>query len=275
MQEFSYHLRIPKDRIAVIIGVKGKIKKELEELTKSKLSIDSGEGEVSMAGSDSFKLFILSFLIISLLLSLLFIQKGANFNTIQFFYYFLLIFNFFAAYTLSKIWTKWKKVGAVLVVTIVFLTIPTTWDTLQNYLPSRPPAMVSVKEVEALQFLKKQPDGVVLSFNFDAHLRDRFVEPKPLFAYESTAYVSAFSGKPEFTADTVKLEILGADYKGRSQTQKDILAAREPEVFKKMLKTNKISYLYLPKFFKFSIDNELYGIKRIFENEEVDIYKVL
>ncbi len=59
MQEFSYHLRIPKDRIAVIIGVKGKIKKELEELTKSKLSIDSGEGEVSMTGSDSFKLFIL------------------------------------------------------------------------------------------------------------------------------------------------------------------------------------------------------------------------
>lgn len=224
--------------------------------------------------TNPFNLFILSFLFISVLSSLLFIQKGANFNTIQFFYYFLFIFNFLAASTLAKIWEKWKKVGAVLVMTIVFLTIPTTWDTLQNYLPSRPPAMISIKEVEALHFLKKQPNGIVLAFNFDTHLRDRFVEPKPLFAYESTSYISAFSGKPEFIADTVNLEILGIDYKGRSQTQKDILAAREPEIFKKMLKTSNISYLYFPKFFKFSIDNELYGIKRIFENEEVEIYKI-
>ena len=87
--------------------------------------------------------------------------------------------------------------------------------------------------------------------------------------------MGAFSGKPEFISDTVNLEILGIDYKGRFQTQKDILAAREPDIFKKMLKDNNISYLYLPKFFKFAIDNELYGIKRIFENSEVEVYKVL
>ena len=59
MQEFSYNLRVPKDRIAVMIGVKGKVKKELEELTASKINVDSGEGEVSMSGSDSLKLFTL------------------------------------------------------------------------------------------------------------------------------------------------------------------------------------------------------------------------
>ncbi len=217
---------------------------------------------------NSFKLFILSFLFISILLPLFFIQKGANFNTIQFFYYFLLVFNFLAASVLAKF-------NKVIILLVLVLTIPTTWDTLQNYLPARPPAMVSIKEIEALKFLKNQQQGIVLSYFFDKKLRDRFVEPKPLFAYESTAYVSALSGKPEFIADTVNLEILGIDYKGRAQTQKDILAAREPEVFKKMLKENKISYLYLPKFFKFSIDNELYGIKRIFENEEVEIFKVI
>ncbi len=42
-----------------MIGVKGKIKKELEELTESKISIDSGEGEVLMNGPDSLKLFTL------------------------------------------------------------------------------------------------------------------------------------------------------------------------------------------------------------------------
>ncbi len=217
---------------------------------------------------NSFNLFIICFTYLSLVIPLLFIQTGANFNTIQFFYYFLLIFNFLAASALAKF-------NKVIILIIFILTIPTTWDTLRNYLPARPPAMVSSYEIEALNFLKNQQQGIVLSYFFDKKLRDRFVEPKPLFAYESTPYVSAFSGKPEFISDTVNLEILGIDYKGRTQTQKDILAAREPEVFKKMLKENKISYLYLPKFFKFAIDNELYGIKRIFENSEVEIYRVL
>lgn len=223
---------------------------------------------------NSFNLFIFTFLFFSILLSLLFIQKGANFNTIQFFYYFLLIFNFLAAFTLATIWNKWRKLGIVVVIVTILLTILTTWDSLQNYLPARPPAAVSQKEVEALEFLRKEPEGTVLSYFYDKKLKDRFVEPKPLFAYESTAYVSAVSGQKEFIADTVNLEILGVDYKGRLQIQKDILAAREPEIFKKMLKDNKISYLYLPKFFKFSINQELYGINKIFENSEVEIYKV-
>ncbi|HLD04742.1 MAG TPA: KH domain-containing protein [Candidatus Nanoarchaeia archaeon] len=59
MQEFSYNLRVPKDRIAVMIGVKGKVKKELEELTQATIQIDSSEGEVLLKGEDSLKLFTL------------------------------------------------------------------------------------------------------------------------------------------------------------------------------------------------------------------------
>jgi hypothetical protein len=47
--------------------------------------------------SRNFKIFIVTFLLLSLILPLLFIQKGANFNTIQFFYYHIFIFNFLSA----------------------------------------------------------------------------------------------------------------------------------------------------------------------------------
>ncbi len=55
--EFSYELKIPKDRIAVLIGPKGAQKKELEEQTHSKITIDSKEGDVFITGKDSLGLF--------------------------------------------------------------------------------------------------------------------------------------------------------------------------------------------------------------------------
>lgn len=57
MPEFSYELKIPKDRIAVLIGPKGALKKELEEQTHSKITIDSKEGDVFISGKDSLGLF--------------------------------------------------------------------------------------------------------------------------------------------------------------------------------------------------------------------------
>ena len=57
--EFSYELKIPKDRIAVLIGPKGKMKKELEEQTKTSIKVDSKEGDVFLQGKDSLALFAL------------------------------------------------------------------------------------------------------------------------------------------------------------------------------------------------------------------------
>lgn len=55
--EFGYELKIPKDRIAVLIGKKGEVKKRLEEATKTELKIDSKEGDVFVSGSDALGLF--------------------------------------------------------------------------------------------------------------------------------------------------------------------------------------------------------------------------
>ncbi len=55
--EFAYDLKIPKERIAVLIGKNGEVKKELEDITKTKLEVDSKEGDVHIKGEDSLKLF--------------------------------------------------------------------------------------------------------------------------------------------------------------------------------------------------------------------------
>ncbi len=54
---FSYEIRIPKERIAVLIGPGGKVKKDIEAATHSKLEIDSGEADVIIHGDDSLGMF--------------------------------------------------------------------------------------------------------------------------------------------------------------------------------------------------------------------------
>jgi len=57
MPEFSYQIKIPKDRIAVLIGKKGEIKKQIEENTNTKISVDSKEGEITVSGEDAIMLY--------------------------------------------------------------------------------------------------------------------------------------------------------------------------------------------------------------------------
>lgn len=57
MAEFSYEVKIPKDRVAVLIGKNGQTKKNLEEATKTSLKIDSNEGDIIVMGSDAMGLY--------------------------------------------------------------------------------------------------------------------------------------------------------------------------------------------------------------------------
>lgn len=52
-----HELKIPKARIAVLIGTNGATKKELEEYTKTHIDIDSKEGIVTITGNDAVNLY--------------------------------------------------------------------------------------------------------------------------------------------------------------------------------------------------------------------------
>ena len=55
--EFSHEVKIPHERVAVLIGKDGDIKKRLEEKTQTKLDIDSENGDVLIQGDDGLNIF--------------------------------------------------------------------------------------------------------------------------------------------------------------------------------------------------------------------------
>ncbi|MBW2977015.1 KH domain-containing protein [Candidatus Woesearchaeota archaeon] len=57
MAVYSYELKIPKERVAVLIGKSGDIKKSIESETKTKIKVDSLEGDIFVSGKDALGLY--------------------------------------------------------------------------------------------------------------------------------------------------------------------------------------------------------------------------
>ncbi len=57
MAEFAYEIKIPKERIAVLIGKSGEIKKKIETTLGITLQIDSQEGDITIQGEDALQLY--------------------------------------------------------------------------------------------------------------------------------------------------------------------------------------------------------------------------
>jgi len=224
-----------------------------------------------------FWLFVATIFISGLLIPLIFIQKGTPWNTIQFFYYSAYLANILAAvffWQMIKNRSGWIQFVAIAVFCVI--TIPTTLGTLYyHYLPNRPPARLSFGELEALEFLKVQPQGTVLSRAYDEKLRDKFDLPLPLFVYQTSAYISAFSEKREFVADEVTLGTIAVPYEDRVVGQKEFFRTRDENFARNFLRKNNINYIYVTKFERWDPAEKNLGIKKIFENGEVKIYKVI
>ncbi|MBU1103949.1 MAG: KH domain-containing protein [Nanoarchaeota archaeon] len=56
---YIQEIKIPKDRVGVLIGTDGKFKKRLEKKTKTKIDVDSETGFVEIKGEDSVTLYVL------------------------------------------------------------------------------------------------------------------------------------------------------------------------------------------------------------------------
>lgn len=225
---------------------------------------------------DYFYLFIFSFSLLSFLIPLIFIQKGNPWNTIQFMYYLLYIAALFSGIgliSLSKILPK--LVYWILLIFTLLITPISAYTTFTSYLGKIPPATLSLLEYEGLNFLKSQPEGIVLTYPYDKKLRDKYTSPYPLFAYETTAYVAAYSGKSTFVEDELQQEILQTDYTKRLAQASEFLQGKDDNWSGKFLKENSIKYIYLPKILNVNINENEQKITRIFENDEVIIYKVL
>ena len=57
MTSYSYELKIPQERVAVLIGKKGEVKKSIESDTKTQIKVDSLEGDIFVYGKDALGLY--------------------------------------------------------------------------------------------------------------------------------------------------------------------------------------------------------------------------
>ncbi len=225
---------------------------------------------------DFVEVFIYSVVIVGILIPLFFIQTGTAWNTIQFMYYSLLFLGILTGVSVGSFIERQKDITrrfAIIILIIVF-TLPTTVATLINhYLPKRPPAKISNYELEALSFLRNETDGIVLTPVFSRSDAEMAASnpPRPLYLYESSAYVSAFSGKKTFLEDEVNLEITGFDWQGRKKEIIRALASASPQTFRSFLKGKNITYIYWIK--KGETQNSFLGLDKIYENDLVAIYK--
>ncbi len=222
--------------------------------------------------SQHFFIFIFSSL--SLFIPILFIQAGNPWNTIQFLYYFLYISALVGGIIFANIVLKIPKIFA-LAFTILFILITpiNSWATANGYLSNQPHAFVSNKELQALEFLKSQENGIVLTHPYDPKIKNGLLEPWPILAYDSTAYVSALSEKGVYIEDEAQNQILLTDYKKRVVESVDFFRIQSEEEGE-FLKLNNIKYIYLPKIFNVRLDEQKLNITNVFENEEIIIYKV-
>ncbi len=226
----------------------------------------------------SIEVFFATIIIAGLVFPMLFLQEGTPWNTIQFLYYSLMFSGVLAGIAFGE-WMEQKKgilIRGVCVFLLVAFTLPTTYGTLGQYLPSRPPAQVPNAELQALHFLELQPDGIVLTFPYDP-VKAKAAEnnpPRPLHLYESTAYVSAFSNKETFLEDEVNLNITGYDWRTRRLEIEAFYTSMDQEFVHNFLRVNHISYIYWLKGQRATLGESQLGIERVFENSEVDVYKV-
>lgn len=203
------------------------------------------------------------------LIPLGFIQKGTNWNTIQFIYYALFISNISLCIFLSN-----KKILSGL---IILLLLPPLFASLPNYLGKIPPTAISLSETSALNFLKSQTRGIVLTYPYDAYLKKSFLStPIPIYAYETTSYVAAYSRQALFLEDEMNLENSAYDWQKRRQDSLSFFSQKDPYFSRGFLVNNQIDYIYLPKAHlssKFEFSREMY-LEKLFENAEIIIYKV-
>lgn len=218
--------------------------------------------------------FIILFGLFSAVFPILFIQSGNPWNTIQFFYYFIFIVAIFTGVLFAELILAKELILKLVVIILLFIAPINSLVIANSYLSYSPHTKVDASELEALKFLKEQPKGIILSYPYDKELKSKFTEPLPVYAYETTAYLSALTDKPSFVADEIQNIILGNNYIKRLALAKNFFL--NPEDERRILNDNNIEYVYIiKKVYDRGLDDARFGLKEIFSNDGVVIYKTL
>lgn len=227
---------------------------------------------------DYLSQILILMLLISLILPMLFIQKGIPANTIQFFQYFLLIFGILAGVSTAELLAKihQRSFQVVLGIIIIILAVPTQIGLLRIFYERPPFAQISQTEIKSLHYLAENsnPNDVILTPPFQKGIEFHGPTP-PIWIWSDTSYVPAFSGRRAFVTDTEQLDIMGYNYLPHQKIQKQIFSTTDPDEFEKLLTTNQIKFVYFPKFQRPAVNLTKTNLQSILNNDEVEIWKMV
>lgn len=220
---------------------------------------------------------IFSSIMILIIIPLIFIQKGTPWNTIQFLYYALFLSNIILATIISNI--KSPLLSYSISFAIIFTSILGNLDVYKGFLGNPSPSALPPAEISSLSYLRTLGGQVVLTYPFNPYWRQLFKQtPLPLFAYETTAYVSAFSHKRTFLEDEMNLGISGYSYQPRRQAVDRFFTNKPEEVFQNrgFLVQNSIDYIYIANssIQEYSPDTNALGLNKVYDQDQTVIYQV-
>ncbi|EKD53096.1 MAG: hypothetical protein ACD_61C00157G0004 [uncultured bacterium] len=213
--------------------------------------------------SESLVRWIIAF---GLLLPLLFVQNVNPWNTIQFMYYALFFLGIFMAKYIVRL-------RPILILFLLLLATVTSVGTLKDYIGYFSASRVSFTELRALDTLRDQPRGIVLSPLFSVPASSRVSTPKPLYSYVSTAYISALSGQPEFLSDILNLDITGFNYISRARDIQRFYDTEDKEWGIAFLQKNQIKYVYETRLQKIKLAPIDLNLETIFDSGEIKVYR--
>jgi hypothetical protein len=213
--------------------------------------------------------------VIGILIPLVFIQRYNPWNSIQFIYYSLFVFGLFSGKAVVSLISKIRScLGKIITIfIIILLTLLTTVGSIREHTGFWASARIGYTELRALEFLKTAPNGIVLAPYYDGYTSSATLTPKPLYAYASTAYISALSGQPEFLSDTINLDITGYDYKERAKDIQRFYNTGDVNWAKNFLKQNAIKYIYETPLKRLNLKPASLSLTKIFDSGEINIYQ--
>lgn len=216
-------------------------------------------------------LIIKTIIILSLLLPLLFLQKGVAGNTSQFLQYYILLFGILAGIATAKIVSKIKILAPI----IILIMIPTQVGLIYEFY-SRPAfAKITAGEMQALAFVKNNTNdqAVVITPLYNQYLN--LPGPTPnIWDWFDTSYVAAFSSRRTYFDDYEQVDIMGYDAKDRIATKKTIFESADMADVKTALAKTGANILYYPNAEAPLVSPDKIGLAKIFENQEVTIWKI-
>ena len=228
-----------------------------------------------------FSLVFISIIILSLILPLLFLQKGVASNTSQFLQYFVLLFGILAGITTATIIKRLKFLSrSVIIPLIIILMIPTQVGLLYEFYGSPNHfrtafAKISSQELQALEYLKQNSaeGDVILTPPYNQYLNLGDTTPN-IWDWFDTSYISAFTSRRTYMDDYEQVDIMGYDYKPRYEVKRIIFESEDVNQVKNILSKTQVNILYFPKAESPKVDIKSLGLTKFFENEEIEVWKI-